>query len=285
MRTNELRTELRQLADEMAPFEADLYALRQHERRRQTVLRVAAAVTTVVVIAAAFVAWQTQRRPSVAGHQGKQRALVEMPRVDVAVIPATDEVRQMLERSPLVGEFAPVGGVTSAAVEAAGMNDLGCALNRESGFAVAAATRSPESLADSLGAELGSSAHVYQVSRPGDLEIFMKVDASTEEVVHVRNDLFSDPQVAATRFLNHNEAFTEFQRIFAEQPDIVAKTSPTDLPESFRVVAKDSADGDAISTRYSDLPGVDTVVSGQGAKSVKLFETNHTDWGCTDTSK
>ena len=61
------------------------------------------------------------------------------------------------------------------------------------------------------------------------------------------------------RFLNHDDAYNEFKKIFADQPALVESTTPDALPESFRVVPIDGrADRSRSPTSTQDAPGVDT---------------------------
>lgn len=74
-----------------------------------------------------------------------------------------------------------------------------------------------------------------------DAEIFMDVGATDAQISAVRNALLAAPEaVVRFAFLDHDDAYTEFTRIFGKRrPDLVASTPPTALPMSFRVEVAD----------------------------------------------
>ena len=71
------------------------------------------------------------------------------------------------------------------------------------------------------------------------LEIFMKVDASKQQIADIKTELDADKKPGGTvksyRHLNKEDAYTEFKRIFRRNPDLVNSIRASDLPESFRV--------------------------------------------------
>ena len=92
MQTDELRRELRQLADEQDAFTPDLGAIRRRQRRRAVVLRSAAAVVAVLVVAAGAALRSRDTQTSVASarkefHPGDLR-------LDLVVVPASPQVRR-----------------------------------------------------------------------------------------------------------------------------------------------------------------------------------------------
>ena len=96
-----------------------------------------------------------------------------------------------------------------------------------------------------------------------ELEIFMKTNASPQQVQDMKDALSSDKQVKSFRFLNHNDAYNEFKKIFRDQPALVESTTPDVLPESFRVVPVTAELTTPVATAYQGQPGVDTVVTAQ----------------------
>src|SRR3977135_2798443 len=68
-----------------------------------------------------------------------------------------------------------------------------------------------------------------------ELEIFMKVKASKTQTENVRKQLDADPKIkkGGITFLDHNAAYAEFKKLFADQPVLVENETPEGLPESF----------------------------------------------------
>jgi len=97
-------------------------------------------------------------------------------------------------------------------------------------------------------------------------EIFMRVDASQNEIGDVRaaldKDRTAEGLVKNYVFLDHAAALAEFQRIFRDDPETVRSvTDASALPESFRLKLRDAKLVDAVDSRYKIMPGVDEVVS------------------------
>src|SRR5215218_7828050 len=67
------------------------------------------------------------------------------------------------------------------------------------------------------------------------LEIFMRVNATDNEISALTSALANDPQVRSVKFLTKEDAYEEFKRLFPDQPDLVATTDAKSLPSSFRV--------------------------------------------------
>ncbi|HWS48039.1 MAG TPA: permease-like cell division protein FtsX [Acidimicrobiia bacterium] len=96
-----------------------------------------------------------------------------------------------------------------------------------------------------------------------DLEIFMKVTASDQQVKAIGDELRSDPMVKSITFLDHNAAMNEFKKDFANQPALIESTTPENLPESYRVVPVKAEKTEQIRIAYKDQLGVDTVITAE----------------------
>src|SRR6476646_9020999 len=66
-----------------------------------------------------------------------------------------------------------------------------------------------------------------------ELEIFMQVKASDRQIAAVRDQLKTNPNVKSQRFFNHEDAYREFKKLFADQPVLVENETPAGLPTSF----------------------------------------------------
>ena len=93
-----------------------------------------------------------------------------------------------------------------------------------------------------------------------ELEIFMKVGASAQDVQAIHSELAKDPNVKSYQYLTQADAYALFKKDFSDQPALVESTKPSDLPESFRVAPKRAEDTELLARSYTDQPDVDTVI-------------------------
>ena len=108
-----------------------------------------------------------------------------------------------------------------------------------------------------------------------ELEIFMQVKASDTQIKAVRNQLDHDPSVKSYRFFNHDDAYREFKKLFADQPVLVENETPDGLPTSFRVVPTKPQLTTTIGNEFQNVPGVKQINT--PAKQVKTL-LNVTRW-------
>jgi len=106
------------------------------------------------------------------------------------------------------------------------------------------------------------------------LEVFMTVQATPEQIKDVDAALKADPQVKTYRFLNKDDAYAEFKRIFRKDPDLVKNVDAAALPTSFRVVPAKAEYTNQIKRRFAPLAGVDTVETPGDALRGLLSATN-----------
>ncbi len=93
-----------------------------------------------------------------------------------------------------------------------------------------------------------------------DSEVFMEPDASDEQIDAVGRALKNDDAVEAYEFLSKDDAFEEFKRIFADEPELIANTTADVLPTSFRVELDADTTNAYIEREYDSLSGVHNVV-------------------------
>jgi cell division transport system permease protein len=92
--------------------------------------------------------------------------------------------------------------------------------------------------------------------------VFMKADATQEQIESVGRDLDDNPEVQSKTFFDQQASYEEFKQMFADQSELVDNVQADILPSSFRVVPVDKS-SDTVKTlgdRYSDKPGVLSVV-------------------------
>jgi hypothetical protein len=265
MHIDELRGELTTLADEIEPFEGDVRSLHRRERRRR-IVRSSLVAAFVVVVAASTVVVARHRddgRVRVTGAGSKEVPRAQVSHFDVIVVPATPAVQDVFDASPLVARYARiprairgssllVTPITRAAL---------CAMESNDGFAVQAS--SPGSgFAEDLTRSLVGKAAVYDVSDMfgHDLEAFLDVGASSLRANAIRARIEADPTVSSFRYLSQRDAYAIFVKDFADQPDLVRDTKPTDLPVSFRINVKAGVSAESTAQRYGRLSGVASVI-------------------------
>ena len=108
-----------------------------------------------------------------------------------------------------------------------------------------------------------------------ELEIFMQVKASDGQIHTVHDMLSHDPNVTSFKYLDHDAAYAEFKKLFADQPVLVENETPAGLPTSFRVVPKTPQLTNTVGAEFKNVPGVNEVNT--PAKEVKTL-LNVTRW-------
>ncbi len=89
--------------------------------------------------------------------------------------------------------------------------------------------------------------------------MFLKLAATPAQTAAVRKLLQRAPEVRRFAFLTRVDAWREFRKLFAAQPDLIAGTTADQLPTSFRVELEHGAKAAAIQRRLRGVAGVDTV--------------------------
>ncbi len=74
-----------------------------------------------------------------------------------------------------------------------------------------------------------------------ELSIFMKADASQPESEAIDRQLKSMPEVKSYRYVSKPEAFEEFKKIFANEPDVRDSLTVDQIPPSYRVVPREAS--------------------------------------------
>jgi len=102
--------------------------------------------------------------------------------------------------------------------------------------------------------------------------IFMNVDASQDQLDAVARALDETPEVANFRFVDKEESKEEFDRLFADSPEMKDSVGAEDLPPSFRVepVNKGADAVDGLSDTFRDRAGVKDVIV--ASKTIKVIQ-------------
>jgi cell division transport system permease protein len=104
-----------------------------------------------------------------------------------------------------------------------------------------------------------------------ELEIFMNVGSTKNQVQVIDKELAADPQVKTYKHLTQADAYAIFKKDFADQPALVESTKPTDLPESFRVEPQKAELTQVLADRYNGQPNIATVIT--AAQQIKRLLT------------
>ncbi|MEA2685551.1 MAG: cell division transport system permease protein, partial [Actinomycetota bacterium] len=89
-----------------------------------------------------------------------------------------------------------------------------------------------------------------------ELSIFMKPDASAPESDAIDRQLKAMPEVKRYHYVSKPEAFEEFRKIFANEPDVRDSLTVEQIPPSYRVVPKQAEQTKLIGERFRDTAGV-----------------------------
>jgi cell division protein FtsX len=96
---------------------------------------------------------------------------------------------------------------------------------------------------------------------PGSLVIvFLNPAVPADVVPAIEQRLRELPGVLGVAFIDQQAAFEEFERLFAEQPELLDAVEPGQLPPSFRVEVDDPARVADVEAAAESLDGVGQVV-------------------------
>jgi cell division transport system permease protein len=88
--------------------------------------------------------------------------------------------------------------------------------------------------------------------------VYVNPQATGDQIASLRKDLGASPQVDTFSYLDHAASYTEFKRLFKDDPTIVSTVKPDDLPTSFRVKPSNpnAAVIDQLANQYKVKAGV-----------------------------
>ncbi|MFP5317119.1 MAG: permease-like cell division protein FtsX [Acidimicrobiia bacterium] len=89
-----------------------------------------------------------------------------------------------------------------------------------------------------------------------ELSIFMKAEASEQELEAVSRQLEAMPEVNRFRYVDKAAAYEEFRQIFANEPDLRDSLTVEQVPPSYRVVPKEAEQTRLIGERFDNTAGV-----------------------------
>lgn len=94
-----------------------------------------------------------------------------------------------------------------------------------------------------------------------DLSIYMKVDppATPSQIQAVQTQLGQMPEVKSFYYVDQPHAYTEFKKMFINEPAFTETVTAKDLPPSFRVVPRHAELIDQIGAHFNNVEGVGQV--------------------------
>jgi cell division transport system permease protein len=108
-----------------------------------------------------------------------------------------------------------------------------------------------------------------------ELSVFMKSDAAPQEIDAVDRELRQTPEAKKVRYVDKNAAYSEFQKMFSNSPDMLETLNVDQMPPSFRVVPRQAQQVDVIGNRFKDQPGVRDVVYAKDTVKALLSVTRY----------
>lgn len=93
-----------------------------------------------------------------------------------------------------------------------------------------------------------------------EVSIFLLDNISEAQLDSLQRDLAENAVVEEVIYESKEEAFQQFQEMFAEDPNVLASVTPEILPASFRVRLTDPEQFGVINSQFSGYPGVEEVV-------------------------
>ena len=89
-----------------------------------------------------------------------------------------------------------------------------------------------------------------------ELSIFMKADVLPEQSEAVDRQLKAMPEVRRYHYVSKPEAFDEFRKIFANEPDVRDAITVDQIPPSYRVVPREAEQTKLIGERFANTAGI-----------------------------
>jgi cell division transport system permease protein len=102
------------------------------------------------------------------------------------------------------------------------------------------------------------------------VSIYLKDEITPQQKNALQRQLSESPEVVGTEFVNKEQAYERFKELFQADPNLVAQTTPADLPATFLVKLKHPERYTVISEQFTGAPGVDQVL-GQSEALDRIF--------------
>lgn len=130
----------------------------------------------------------------------------------------------------------------------------------------------------------------YLLGEGVDVIVFLQPDVRTSVLDEINDELESEPAVESVEFFDQRESYEEFQKFFADEPELVDSVTPDILPPSFRLGLSEPVDEsvDRIVESMEGRSGVREVTRGPWADPVDhereiaaMTDRIAEVWGCS----
>jgi cell division transport system permease protein len=108
--------------------------------------------------------------------------------------------------------------------------------------------------------------------------VFMRVDATQNQIDAVQEKLKNDSDVKRYRFVTKDDAYKDAKGLFKNEPDLISSITADDLPTSFKVTPRKAEVTETVAKRFRPLAGVDEVQSAAETTKSLLSFTNYVRW-------
>jgi cell division protein FtsX len=102
------------------------------------------------------------------------------------------------------------------------------------------------------------------------VEVYMALNATPQQIDSVRATVSKTPGVVSFTFLNEDDAYVEFKRIFAATPELYKNIGPSDLPTSFQLHLARTVDDAPLVSSFERRRGVDKVLNDSRADAGRI---------------
>ena len=106
-----------------------------------------------------------------------------------------------------------------------------------------------------------------------EVSVFLLDDASTDEIQALQTDIRAMDEVQSVTFVSKEEAYEEFKKIYADQPEFWESLRRDALPASLRIKLTDAKYAEGVKTVLEGRPGVEEAKDG-GEIIRRLLQVN-----------
>jgi cell division transport system permease protein len=107
-----------------------------------------------------------------------------------------------------------------------------------------------------------------------EVSVFLRDDASSEEIEALGRTIAEIPQVEDVFFENREQAYQNFRELFRDNPALVENVDPSAMPQSYRIKLVDPADFPVIRARLAGDPATDQIKDEQAILKKLLAVTS-----------
>ena len=92
-----------------------------------------------------------------------------------------------------------------------------------------------------------------------EVSVFLRNDVTAGELDGLRSDLAGMPEIETFTYVSQTQAYQEFKKQFADQPELYEELPKDSLPASFRISLVDASQAEEVAARVDGSPGIDDV--------------------------